>query len=93
MHTCRIIGNEKNKNTIFEKYGTSADFAGPRDAKFFFPKSSDRVIIWFGRLGLRVRVRVNFVVMVRVSKLLGLNFDPNPNCNFALTLIMTLNSP
>ena len=40
---------------------------------------------------VRVRVRVNFVV--RVSKLLGLNFDPNPNCNFALTLIMTLNSP
>ena len=60
-------------------------------AKKKFPKSSDRVIIEFGRLGLRVRVRVNFVV--RVSKLLGLNFDPNPNCNFALTLIMTLNSP
>ena len=38
-------------------------------------------------------VRVNFVVRVRVSKLLGLNFDPNPNCKFALTLIMTLNSP
>ena len=28
------------------------------------------------------------MVRVRVSKLLGLNFDPNPNCNFALTLIM-----
>ena len=28
-------------------------------------------------------VRVKFVVRVRVSKLLGLNFDPNPNCNFA----------
>ena len=27
-------------------------------------------------------VRVNCVVRVRVSKLLGLNFDPNPNCNF-----------
>ena len=26
------------------------------------------------------RVRVKFVVRVRVSKLLGLNFDPNPNC-------------
>ena len=26
--TCRIIGNEKNNNTIFEKCGTSADFAG-----------------------------------------------------------------
>ena len=37
-------------------------------------------------------VRVNFVAMVRVSKLLGLNFDPNPNSNSALTLIMTLNS-
>ena len=24
------------------------------------------------------------MVRVRVSKLLGLNFDPNPNCNFAL---------
>ena len=31
------------------------------------------------------------MVRVMVSKLLGLNFDPN--CNFALTLIMTLNSP
>ena len=30
--TCRIIGNEKNNNTIFEKCGTSADFAGPRDS-------------------------------------------------------------
>ena len=29
--TCRIIGNEKNNNTIFEKCGTSADLAGPRD--------------------------------------------------------------
>ena len=28
--------------------------------------------------------------MVWVRKLLGLNFDPNPNCNFALTLIMTI---
>ena len=36
-------------------------------------------------------VRVNFVAMVRVSKLLGSKF--NPNCNFALTLIITLNSP
>ena len=36
-------------------------------------------------------VRVNFVAMVRVSKLLGSIFNPNPN--FALTLIMTLNSP
>ena len=35
-----------------------------------------------------VRVRVNFVARVRVSKLLGLNFDPNPKCNFALTLII-----
>ena len=33
--------------------------------------------------------RVNFVVMV--SKMLGSNF--NPNLNFALTLIRTLNSP
>ena len=36
---------------------------------------------------------VNCVAMVRVSKLIELNFDPNPNCNFALTLIMTINSP
>ena len=35
-------------------------------------------------------VRVTFGVMVRVSKLLGSNFNPNPNSNFALTLIMTL---
>ena len=33
------------------------------------------------------------MVRVRVSKLLGLNFDPNPNCNFVLTLIMTINPP
>ena len=33
-------------------------------AQFFFPKSSDRVIIYFGRLGLRFRVRVKFVVRV-----------------------------
>ena len=39
------------------------------------------------------RVTVKFVVRVRVSKLLGLNFDPNPNCNFALTLFMTINPP
>ena len=39
-----------------------------------------------------VRVRVNFGAMVKVSKLLGSNFNPNPNSNFALTLIMTLNS-
>ena len=62
-------------------------------AKKKFQKSSDRVIILFGRLGLRFRVRVKFVVRVRVSKLLGLNFDPNPNCNFALTLFMTINPP
>ena len=36
---------------------------------------------------------VKFVVRVRVSMLLGLNFVPNPNCNFALTLIMTINPP
>ena len=36
-------------------------------------------------------VRVTFVAMVRVSKLLGSNF--NPKSNFALTLFMTLNSP
>ena len=30
------------------------------------------------------------MVRVRVSKLLGLNFDPNPNCNFALTLSWAL---
>ena len=37
--------------------------------------------------------RVKCVAMVRVSKLLGSNFTPNPNSNFSLTLIMTLNSP
>ena len=60
-------------------------------ANCFFPTSSHAVIILFGGLGLRVRVRVNCVAMVRVSKLLGSNF--NPNSNFALTHIMTLNSP
>ena len=35
-------------------------------------------------------VRVN-VAMIRVSKLLGSNYNPNPN--FTLTLIITLNSP
>ena len=30
--------------------------------------------------------------MVRVSKLLESNINPNPNSNSALTLIMTLNS-
>ena len=39
-----------------------------------------------------VSVRVNFVAMVRVSKLLESNINPNPNSNSALTLIMTLNS-
>ena len=33
------------------------------------------------------------MAMVKVSKLLGSNFNPNPNSNFALNLIMTLNSP
>ena len=56
-----------------------------RAAKKNSPKSSDRVIIQFGWLGLRFRVRVNFVVRVsgmstvrvnvwvrvRVSNLLG----------------------
>ena len=37
-------------------------------------------------------VRINFVVTVRVSKLLGSNINPNPNSNSALTLIMTVNS-
>ena len=41
---------------------------------------------------VRVRVRVNFVAMVRVSKLLESNINPNPNYNSALTLSMTLNS-
>ena len=39
-----------------------------------------------------VRVRVNFVAMVTVSKLFESNINPNPNYNSALTLIMTLNS-
>ena len=33
------------------------------------------------------------MAMVKVSNLFGSNFNPNPNSNFALTLIMTLNSP
>ena len=31
-----------------------------------------------------VRDRVNFVAMVRVSKLLGSNINPNPNSKFCL---------
>ena len=37
-------------------------------------------------------VRVNVVAMIRVSKLLGSNYNPNPNPNFTLNLIITLNS-
>ena len=33
---------------------------------------------------------LNVVAMIRVSKLLGSNYNPNPN--FTLTLIITLNS-
>ena len=36
--------------------------------------------------------RVNVVAMLRVSKLLGLKYNPNTNPNFTLTLIITLNS-
>ena len=38
-----------------------------------------------------VRVRVNVVAMIRVSKLLGSNYNPDPNPNFTLTLIITIN--
>ena len=39
-------------------------------------------------------VRVNVVAMIRVSKLLWSNYNPNhnPNPNFTLILIITLNS-
>ena len=37
-------------------------------------------------------VSVNVVAMIRVSKLLGSNYNRNPNPNFTLTLIVTLNS-
>ena len=47
-------------------------------------------LVW--RLRLSGRVKVTCVAMVRVSKLLGSNINPNPNSNSALTLIMTLNS-
>ena len=36
-------------------------------------------------------VRVNVVAMTRVSKLLGSNYNPSPNPNFTLTVIITLN--
>ena len=61
-------------------------------AKFVFATGSHEVIIQFGRLGLRGRVRVNCVAIVRVSKLLGSNINPNRNSDSALTLIMTVNS-
>ena len=43
--------------------------------------------------GLGLRVRVNFGIMVRVSKLLGSNYNPNLNPNFTLTIIITINLP
>ena len=60
---------------------------GDRRAKFVFATGSHAVIVYFGRLGLRGRVRVNCVAMVRVSKFLGSNINPNPDSNSALTLI------
>ena len=51
-------------------------------ATFVFATDSHAVIINLGRLGLSGRVRVNFVAMIRVSKLLGSNF------NRTLTLIL-----
>ena len=58
--------------------------------EFFFPNDfspGHYLVRW-----VRVKVRVNFVAMVRVSKLLESNINPNPNSNSVLTLIMTLNS-
>ena len=63
----------------------------PGGAKFVFATGSHAVVVWFGGLGLICCVRVNFVAMVRVSKLLESNF--NPNSNFALTPIYDPNSP
>ena len=70
---------------VYQSYICKAKVSTYVAVKFFSPKSSDRVIIYFGRLGLRFRVRVNFVVRVsgmstvrvnvwvrvRVSNLLG----------------------
>ena len=46
-------------------------------AKLFFPTCSDAVIILFGRLRLRGRVKVTCVAMFRVSKLLASNINTN----------------
>ena len=49
----------------------------PGGAKFVFATGSHAVVVWFGGLGLIFCVRVNFVAMVRVSKLSESNFNPN----------------
>ena len=89
MEEC-VRGSTEPSRTIFHtpmaQYQQCHDYeAYDLGAKKNSPKSSDRVIIKFGRLGLRFRVRVNFVVRVsgmstvrvnvwvrvRVSNLLG----------------------
>ena len=50
------------------------------EAELLFAVSSHAAIIFLG--GLRLKVRVSVGVMVRVSKLLGSNYNPN------LTLIL-----
>ena len=48
-----------------------------------FPRG--HYLVWWVRVRVKCLGRVNFVAMVKVSKLLGSNF--NPTSNFALTLI------
>ena len=62
---------------ILEKFG------GSWTRNLFLQRVPTRSLPSFGMLGLRGRVRVNFVAMVRVSKLLGSNINPNPNSNSA----------
>ena len=59
--------------------------------RFVFTLRSHAAIIYFGVLGLMVRV--SFGVRVGVSKLLGSNDNPTPSPNITLTLTITLNLP
>ena len=58
LSTCTLFGSWHNKMYDLNSHQWCINL--PRGAKF----DLQRVIIWFGRLGLRGRVRVNLVAMV-----------------------------
>ena len=84
-----VVSDEASKKSGCNNLGHPRNFFFQRVPTriCFFPTSSHAVFILFGGLGLGLSVWVNFVAMVKVSKLLGSNFNPNPTSNFALTLI------